>query len=95
MGRGSPFGVGEALRGAEEAGGGQEHELNRTVLDNIARGGFIPMITWEPWVSAFPGHLGETPQGSLSLVASGEFDAYIRAWAREIATALGAGVKRR
>lgn len=64
-------------------GGDEEHQLNRQVLANIARGGYTPMITWEPWVSAFDGYRGLTPDSSLALVARGEFDPYIRNWARE------------
>ncbi len=64
-------------------GEGPGHELNREILENIHRGGYVPMITWEPWVSAFPKYRGQVPDSSLALVAGGEFDAYIRRWARE------------
>ncbi|MDB5103334.1 MAG: hypothetical protein JWP91_1023 [Fibrobacteres bacterium] len=64
-------------------GEGKAHDLNRGLLDNIARGGYVPMITWEPWVSAFESHKGASPESSLVMVAEGEFDGYIRAWARE------------
>lgn len=64
-------------------GDGKAHALSRDVLENVARGGYVPMITWEPWVSAFDAYRGGTPDSSLALVAAGTFDSYIRAWARE------------
>src|SRR5690606_19404280 len=39
-------------------GDGEEHRLDRALLENVARGGFIPMITWEPWVAAFDRYRG-------------------------------------
>ncbi len=64
-------------------GEGPEHELNREILENIHRGGYTPMITWEPWVSAFPQYRGIVPDSSLTFISQGEFDDYIRRWARE------------
>lgn len=64
-------------------GDGPEHELNPEVLANIARGGYAPLITWEPWVSAFDAYRGQVPDSSLALIARGTFDAYVREWARE------------
>lgn len=64
-------------------GDGDEHKLNAGLLANIAKGGYIPMITWEPWIVAFENHRGQMHDSSLSMVANGEFDNYIREWARQ------------
>ena len=64
-------------------GDGEEHRLNPEVLANIAKGGYVPMITWEPWISAFEKYRGQARDSSLLLVARGEFDGYVREWARE------------
>ena len=64
-------------------GDGEEHDFDRELAENVARGGFIPMITWEPWVAAFDKHRGLEVDSSLALVAQGEFDDYVRKWARE------------
>ena len=52
----------------------------------VARGGAVPMITWEPW-SAPEGvrHTVDQPTISLARIADGDHDAYIRAWARDVA----------
>jgi len=55
-------------------------------LDAINRYDAIPMVTWEPWLSGFAGPR-ETRAGrearSLRRISRGEFDAYIRQWARD------------
>jgi mannan endo-1,4-beta-mannosidase len=51
-------------------------------LARAARGGSVPMITWEPW--ARPGESYADPDQSsarLSLVVDGAYDRYIRSWA--------------
>ena len=55
-------------------------------LDMVARQGAVPMITWEPWEKP-PGevHTPFQPEVSLTHVASGRFDRYIRSWARAAA----------
>jgi hypothetical protein len=63
-------------------GDGPEHEFPMNVLRSLDKGGYLPMLTWEPWLSAFSQFNGENPSGSLQRIARGDFDAYIRAWAR-------------
>jgi cellulose synthase (UDP-forming) len=55
-------------------------------LDMVARQGAVPMITWEPWRKP-PGqvHTPYQPEVSLSYIASGRYDRYIRSWARAAA----------
>jgi len=65
---------------------GSAHE-NRFPLDicrTLDKGGFIPMITWEPWVVAFDGYANRAPDSSLALITTGTFDSYIRQYARDI-----------
>jgi hypothetical protein len=64
-------------------GDGAQHELPRSVLDSLREGGYLPMITWEPWLGAFDAYRGQNPPGSLRIIASGAFDAYITRWARD------------
>jgi len=52
------------------------------------RAGTIPMITWEPWNPGVDSNLvknpGEQPEYKLQRIIDGEFDDYIREWARAI-----------
>ncbi len=66
-------------------GEGREHEFKKKVVNNISRGGYTPFITWEPWLAAFNEYEGKMPDSSLSIISGGEFDWYIRSWARESA----------
>ena len=63
-------------------GDGPEHAFPGSVMRGLRKGGYLPMLTWEPWLSAFTRLRGTTPRGSLRRIASGDFDAYIRSWAR-------------
>jgi hypothetical protein len=63
-------------------GDAAEHEFPSDVLYSLRKGGYLPMLTWEPWLSAFERFGGVNPGGSLLRVARGELDAFIRAWAR-------------
>lgn len=52
----------------------------------VARSGAVPMITWEPWSApAGKKHVAVQPNINLARIAGGAHDAYIRAWARDIA----------
>lgn len=62
----------------------ENHQFNLEVVKNISKGGYVPMITWEPWVVAFKKYEGIVVDSSLSLVIDGEFDYYIQDWARKI-----------
>jgi hypothetical protein len=64
-------------------GDGDEHAFPRHVLDSLRDGGYLPMLTWEPWLGAFARFAGTNPPGSLRRIARGELDAFIRAWARD------------
>ena len=64
----------------------QNHLVN-AVLDS----GRTPLITWEPWD---PAAGTNQPNFSLSRIAGGEFDAYIRKWATDL-RALGRTVNLR
>jgi hypothetical protein len=63
-------------------GDSEEHSFKLDVNRNLSRGGFVPLITWEPWVSAFSAYKNRQVDSSLAIIASGMFDAYIREWAR-------------
>jgi hypothetical protein len=63
-------------------GDGPAHAFPEGVLRNLRKGGYLPMLTWEPWLSAFAAHRGREPSSGLRRIASGEFDGYIRNWAR-------------
>lgn len=59
-------------------------QLELEVLRNISRGGFVPLITWEPWIVAFDEFKGKNVDSSLTHIIDGKFDYYIRDWARKI-----------
>lgn len=63
-------------------GDGPDHGFKPEAMDDLAREGIVPMLTWEPWVGAFDGLNGQNPPSSLRLVVEGRFDPYLRAWAR-------------
>lgn len=63
-------------------GDGPTHAFPDNVLRGLRKGGYLPMVTWEPWLSAFARYRGQSPPSSLRLIASGALDAYIRGWAR-------------
>jgi hypothetical protein len=64
-------------------GDGPAHAFPTHTLESLHEGGYLPMITWEPWLSAFTAYAGKVPSGSLRTIASGALDAYIEAWARD------------
>jgi hypothetical protein len=56
----------------------------------VARAGAVPMITWEPWdAPAGEKHVVTQPDVALARIADGDFDGYVRAWARDIAAYRG------
>jgi hypothetical protein len=66
---------------------------NRSAFDAGAvvavwRAGKVPMITWEPWDPGSDANQltrpGTQPRYRLSRIIKGEFDPYIRSWARQI-----------
>lgn len=64
-------------------GDGPAHAFPASVLHSLRDGGYLPMITWEPWLGAFDRWRGQNPRGSLRTIASGALDPYIERWARE------------
>jgi hypothetical protein len=64
-------------------GDGEQHAFPLHVMRSLRKGGYLPMLTWEPWLAAFARYHGQTPPGSLRKIANGEFDAYIRGFARD------------
>ena len=65
-------------------GEGEDGEFKTEAVEKVLEQGLVPMITWEPWISAFKGHAGDT-SGNLAHVIDGDFDLYIRKWARAVA----------
>jgi hypothetical protein len=66
----------------------EEDAFPRALVRNTTRHGAMPMITWEPWLSAFAGNRGRAgiaTRTDLREIAAGAYDAYIREWAREAA----------
>ena len=62
--------------------GGEDRAFPTEYVRLAADNGWIPILTWEPWVRNF-GNLGTLqPAYSLSSIASGQHDEYIRSWAR-------------
>jgi hypothetical protein len=60
----------------------------RALMRSAAQNGAMPMITWEPWLTAFDrnrGQAGYAARTDLREIAGGAYDPYIRAWAREAA----------
>ncbi len=63
-------------------GDGPEHAFPGDVIRSLRKGGYLPFVTWEPWLSAFRRWEGQVPTGSLRLISDGAVDRYVRAWAR-------------
>ncbi|MCZ2830421.1 glycosyl hydrolase [Modestobacter sp. VKM Ac-2986] len=62
-------------------------QVDTGALQRLSAGGRLPMLTWEPWTHTRP---GENPY-SLTAIAAGEFDGYLRAQGAALA-AVGAPV---
>ena len=69
--------------------GGMENNRISDHLQSITARGFDPMITWEPWVSHFPGSdtdsLLRQEKRGLIAIAEGRFDEYVISFARQLA----------
>jgi len=65
-------------------GESDEHQFREKVVSDVGKKGFIPMITWEPWLSEFSRNNGAEPNGGLREIANGNYDSYIRSWARGV-----------
>jgi len=51
-------------------------------IELASQNGLVPVITWEPWKRDFADPTAAQPAYSLSSIAAGEHDEYIRSWAR-------------
>lgn len=63
-------------------GDGAAYEFKSEAVRRALDDRNIPMITWEPWLTAFAEHRTGAA-GELTEVARGKFDAYLRKYARE------------
>jgi hypothetical protein len=82
---GKPFDI---LSFYQTWGDREEDAFPRVLMRNVAQHGAMPMITWEPWLTAFErnrGRVGYAARTPLGEIADGVYDDYIRAWAREAA----------
>lgn len=51
-------------------------------IEEVAQGGRVPMISWEPWAKPKGGYrLAEQELGNMQEIADGRFDDYIDSWA--------------
>lgn len=64
-------------------GAGPEHAFKLDAVQKLHDRGLFPMITWEPWLSGFGPRSHTDAKRSLLPIIAGEFDDYIRSWARE------------
>ncbi|HWF49881.1 MAG TPA: glycosyl hydrolase [Solirubrobacteraceae bacterium] len=62
----------------------QHSQLRASQLDAVARHGSVPEITWEPWDSTKPLYFPQ-PRYALRHIIAGDFDSYIRSWAKGLA----------
>jgi hypothetical protein len=62
----------------------QHSRLEPSQLEDVARRGSVPEITWEPWDSTKALYVPQ-PRYALRNIIAGDFDPYIRAWAKGLA----------
>lgn len=64
--------------------------FDAAAIDRVAERGMLPMVAWEPWdhtgEADEPRLRGEQPEYRLSRIVAGDFDAYVRSWARGVAS---------
>jgi hypothetical protein len=65
-----------------QAWGNDDRAFPSYWVELAAQKGLIPVITWEPWKRNFADPTALQPAYSLSSIASGTHDAYIRSWAQ-------------
>jgi beta-mannanase len=65
-----------------QAWGDDDRAFSTNWIEMAARRGLISVITWEPWQRDFANRTAVQPAYSLSSIASGEHDEYIRSWAK-------------
>ena len=64
--------------------------VNVPWLDSASASGRTPLLTWEPWrppsnATPEPGKTADQPAFRLSRIAAGEYDTYVRSFARALA----------
>jgi len=64
---------------------GADNEFKSEVIERSTRAGLVSMVTWEPWLSSFRRGAVLDPDSCMVHVVHGEFDAYIKSWARAVA----------
>ena len=65
-------------------GDGKEHKFNYKYLKKIAKKGYTPMITWEPWLAAFDEYENRKPDKNLQEITNGNLDWFIRDYAQSV-----------
>ncbi|MFD9794311.1 glycoside hydrolase family 26 protein [Streptomyces sp. NPDC059070] len=64
--------------------------FDAAAFDQVARRGMLPVVAWEPWdhraEAKEPRLRGEQPAYRLARIVDGDFDSYVRSWARGIAS---------
>jgi len=65
-------------------GEGKEYQFNKKIIKAITKKGYIPMITWEPWLSEFKGYKNKKIEHQLRDISNGKFDWFIRDYAKQV-----------
>jgi mannan endo-1,4-beta-mannosidase len=72
----------------EFAQGWAVNQFDRSAIDKVANRGMLPLISWEPWDyqhrSTIESRAGNQPAYSLSHIINGDYDGYIRSWAKGV-----------
>lgn len=73
-------------------GDAPEQQFPHRFLEAVAGLGSVPVVTWEPWLTAFESRLHpdlplrtERDEGGLAAIARGDYDEYVDRWARAAA----------
>jgi hypothetical protein len=66
---------------------GEGSEFKAEAIEKATGKGLLPLITWEPWLSDFADQSIPESANSLAHVVSGEFDPFIRRWAKSVVRA--------
>ena len=73
------------LVGRYQAWGDTYKTFDGAWATSIQQRGSVPYITWEPWATASSVDRVDQPEYKLSTIINGQHDAYIRAYAQDIA----------
>jgi hypothetical protein len=69
--------------------GGEDRDFRDDWVALAHDQGYVPVITWEPWVRNFDDPTAPQPEYALEAIASGGHDDYVRAWAEAAREAQG------